>query len=282
MLWNNLEPEDFLHLVTSPPEIYLGEGGMTQLIQDTDVYHTQDVKLDLINNVINRIVVAESNHFTYQDQVFITSVLRKLGIYKTEDFMQQVNLLKAETRSTEELIQLYWDHVLEIQNMTMQYRQERMQSNGTGDGTEPEAKEASLYLHQSIMNRLQTGAIYQEIQNFNVNYQSSDSYIHQEEMQVSEQSVTARNILLNRLQNITYMEEEPFVYQHINTYEYASGEEEVLSQKTVTSQLIQAVLLNVIDRVYSMRLTQIMNNKDNWYWMNDILYRSAENTLERF
>ena len=33
LLQTNLEAEDFLHLVTAPPEIYFGEGGMTQLLK---------------------------------------------------------------------------------------------------------------------------------------------------------------------------------------------------------------------------------------------------------
>ena len=83
----NVEATDFLHLVSAPPEIYLGEGGMTQLLQDTDIYNIQDIKFDLINNMINRIVLMEEGTLTYQDQVFISAMLRKIGVHNVDEFI---------------------------------------------------------------------------------------------------------------------------------------------------------------------------------------------------
>ncbi|MBQ8147909.1 MAG: hypothetical protein IJ040_03865 [Lachnospiraceae bacterium] len=282
MIQTNLEPQDFLHLVTAPPEVYFDEGGMTQLIQDTTIRNTQDIKVDLINNVINRIAIANENHFTYQDQVFISNVLRKLGIQHVDTFMKQVHMLKEETKNTEELINLYWEHSNEIRQLQLQYEQELVAEQGTLEQQVEQQEQEILHLHQWIMNRLQTGAIYQEIKNFTVDNSSSNRWIRQAEMQVSEQAAQAQNILLNRLQNITHMEQEPLVYQHINAYEYYTDDTEIQNHQQVTNQLMEAVMLNVIDRVFSSRFTQIMKRQDLWYQLTDAFYHIADNTVKRF
>ena len=82
IIGNGLEPEDMLHFLSEPPELYLAEGGMTSLIENTKIYENQNLKLDVINNVLNRILVSDTYQMTYQDQVFIESVLKKMGIFE--------------------------------------------------------------------------------------------------------------------------------------------------------------------------------------------------------
>lgn len=276
-----VEPSDFLHLVSAPPEIYLGEGGMTQLLQDTDIYHIKDVQLELINNMINRIVLMEEGVLTYQDQVFISTMLRKLGIQNVDTFIRQVQNLKEEAVNTEELINLYWNHSDEIRELSLQYQEEEKQKEDKST-EEDEKEEMVLNLHQQIMDRLQTAAIYQEIRNFNTEYRRADTYLSKEELNLGEQALLAQNMLLTQLQNITHFEQEPLVYQHINTYEFASEPEEVLSTEKITKQLTEASLLNVIDRIFTVRLPQIINKEETWYPVTSLLYKVADDTIERF
>lgn len=280
LLQMSLEPEDFLHLVTAPPEIYLGEGGMTQLVENVDVRQNQDIKLSMINNMINRIVLAQSDTITYQDQVFISSMMRKLGIYQIQEFMQEIRRLKEETNNTRELVHIYSEHSDTLREMTLQYRQEA-KAEESPEEAEEEKQRAENYLYQTILNRLQTGKVYQEMKTFVTAYPGNEVYIRKEELQLSEQNRLLQQMLLQQMQNVTHMEQQPLVYQHMNTYEYEP--EEIHTVKTsVTTQLVQAVLYDIVDRICNLRMPQLMEKKDVWYQLNQNLYQIAGDTMERF
>ena len=94
MIGNGLETEDMLHFISQPPEIYLAQGGMTSLVEQSSIVENQNLKLDVINNVLNRIITADTYQMTYQDQVFIESVLRRIGVTDVRMFMKQVELME--------------------------------------------------------------------------------------------------------------------------------------------------------------------------------------------
>lgn len=281
LLQTNLEAEDFLHLVTAPPEIYFGEGGMTQLVENVDIRQDQNVKLSLINNMVNRIVLAQSDTITYQDRVFISGIMRKLGIRQIQKFMKEINSLREETNNIRELVHIYSEHSDTLREMTLQYKQE-MQAEG-----EPEAEETGQqqrsdnYLYQTILNRLQIDKIYQEMKTFTMTYPGNNTYIRQDEMRLSEQNRLLQQIQLQKLQNVTHMEQQPLVYQHINAYEY-EPEESTTIKASVTTRLVQAVLYDILDRIYNLRMPQLEISKHSWYRLNQDFYQAAGDTIERF
>ena len=281
LLQTNLEAEDFLHLVTAPPEIYFGEGGMTQLVENVDIRQDQNVKLSLINNMVNRIVLAQSDTITYQDRVFISGIMRKLGIRQIQKFMKEINSLREETNNIRELVHIYSEHSDTLREMTLQYKQE-MQAEG-----EPEAEETGQqqrsdnYLYQTILNRLQIDKIYQEMKTFTMTYPGNNTYIRQDEMRLSEQNRLLQQIQLQKLQNVTHMEQQPLVYQHINAYEY-EPEESTTIKASVTTRLVQAVLYDILDRIYNLRMPQLEISRHSWYRLNQDFYQAAGDTIERF
>lgn len=281
LLQTSLEPEDFLHLVTAPPEIYFGEGGMTQLVENMNVQQNQNMKLSMINNMINRIVLAQSDTITYQDKVFISGMMRKLGIHRIQEFMQEIHRLKEETNNTRELLHIYTEHSDTLKEMTLQYRQEVKEDTGTKEEAEAEEQAAENHLYQTILNRLQTEKVYQEMKSFTSVYPGNDTYIRKEEMQLSEQNRLLQQMHLQQLQNVTHMEQQPLVYQHVNTYEY-EPEETASGPTGMTTRLVQAVLYDIVDRVYNLRMPQLIKKKDTWYQLNQTFYQIAGDTLERF
>lgn len=282
IIGNRLEPEDMLHFLSQPPEVYLAEGGMTSLIENTKIYENQNLKLDVINNVINRILVSDTYQMTYQDQVFIESTLRKMGITNVQEFIRQVKNQKEETKNVTYLTDLYWQQQETVAQL-LEYRKMQAKKE-TGDGEEETdgKEEQILWLHQEIMNRLQTGAVYQELKN----YVSSTANYHQmisaEEMKISEQNVMAQNILLNKLRNYTMMEEQPLVYHHINTYEM--GDEIMVNtdNRQSVSRMVQAILLNALHQMYALRVEDLVRQENVWYYLAGNLYQTAENTFHRF
>ena len=278
VMTSGITGEDLLHVMTAPPEIYLGEGGMTSLVNNTQVNNIQESKLEIINNLLNRIVLEEDVKLTYQDRVYITGVLNKLGIQNVQQFMTQVSKLKRETNATEQLIGLYWNHLEELTQKTEEYNsQKREERSEVSVGGE----ENRLYLHEDIMNRLQTGAVYQILNNFYSGYNASSFYVSGPELQITEQKRTAANILLNRLESIAQGETLPLTYRHENYYETLDFHETKEGGDTVNSRITSAVLLNLIDNLYLNRFEKRHRSGEQYLSLENALYQTAENTIWR-
>ena len=75
LMGNDLSSEELLHLVSTPPQIYIAEGGATTTVGQSFVSTHNEQNLDIINNVLNRIMVSAKGELTYQDRAYITDVL---------------------------------------------------------------------------------------------------------------------------------------------------------------------------------------------------------------
>jgi len=278
LISSGIDREDLLHVVTAPPEVYLGEGGMGSIVNNTRVQNRQETKMEVFNNLLNRIAFTEEVNLTYQDRVYITDVLNKLGIQDVKQFMSQVSKRKQETRTTEQLISLYWNHLEELTNLAEEYRRQEFKQ---GSVTEVDQGDTRLSLHEEILNRLQTGAIYQILDNFYTSHNGADRYVTRQELQVTEQKRVAVNVLLNRMKQVVNKGKVPFVYRHENYYESSSLEENPITKETVSAQITSAVLLNLVDSLYLNRFTRLAPDYHTWLHMEDALYQTAENTLWR-
>lgn len=282
MIGNSLEPEDMLHFMSEPPEVYLAEGGMTALIDNKTIYENQNLKMDVINNVLNRILVSDTYDMTYQDQVFIESILKKIGVTDVKEFIHQIQNIRQEMKNVNRLTDLYWSESKALSQL-LEYRQEQAKRTiKPGEEDAEDGGAAQLWLHQSIMNRLQTGAVYQELRNYLSATVNHHNTIGGSEMQISEQTVTAQNILLNKLKNYTTMEEQPLVYHYINTYEMGDETQVNESHTQTVSQMVQAVLLNALHQMYAIRTQELLTQDNVWYELAGAIYQAAENTYQRF
>lgn len=270
--------EDLLHVVTAPPEVYLAEGGMTNLVNNTQINSRQETKLEIINNLLNRVVLNEDVNLTYQDRVYITEVLNKLGIRNVNQFMRQVNRLKQETNDTQQLISVYWNHLEALTEKVKEYQSFHKEGQQV---TENVRQTERIHLHEDILNRLQTGAIYQILNNFYAGYNGSSWYVSAPEFQITEQKRVASNILLNRLENMVQGEDVPLVFKHENYYETMDLTKIQEEEDFIDHQVTSAVLLNLIDNLYFNRFEKQQLNFESWLHIKDALYRTAENTIWR-
>ena len=269
LLSSGINREDLLHVVTAPLELYLEEGGGIQIAENTRIQNSQETKLEIINNFLNRIAVMEEANLTYQDRVFITDVLNKLGIREVERFMGEVFRLKQETRTTERLISLYWNHLEELKDRVEAYhsreRERQTVEEKTVDGQE------RIALYQEILDRLQTGAIYQILNNFQLSHSGNSRYVTRQELQVSEQKRVAVQILLQKLRQEVRGEALPLVYRHEDGYRQSEPEEESAIEAWVGSQISSSVLLNLIDNLYLSLFERQQHRADLWLSMEDAL-----------
>ena len=278
MIFAGIDREDLLHLVAAPPEVYIGEGGMTSLVNHTSIQNNLETKLVVINNLLNRVALTEHIDLTYQDRVYITDVLRKLGIENVNQFMSQVARLKQETQTTEQLLSLYWNHLEELTQLVEEYHHEEKIGKRV---TEDVRNQQEIHLHEDIMNRLQTGAVYQVLHNFYSSYNGSSQYMSSQELQITEQKRVASSILLNQLKNVVQGQKVPLVYRHQNYYETMDLEESQVTSKEVSTQITSAVLLNLIDNLYFSRFERQKRDRQAWLNIENALYQTADNTLWR-
>lgn len=278
MMTSKLTPEDLLHVVTTPPEYYFGGEEEFHIFQQTNVNTHQENKLEVINNLINRIAVSESAQLTYQDRVYITDILQKIGIHNVSEFMKQVRLIKEEQNQTNRLINLYWNYAGELKQLVEDYRSSQVLDQHK-ETYEQQAN--TLHLHEDILNRLQTAAIYQTVQNFSGNT-FGDYRITNTQLKVSEQYGFAQQILLQKLKNEVRGEETPLVYRHENYYENQQLSEEEITEQKVLTQVSSAVLLDMVNNVYRSQNEQHSTANDNWYHMEQAFFQNAENTMQRF
>ena len=277
MMTGNISKEDLLHVVTEPAEVFLAQGDVSTLVLQTNVQNQQENKLQIMNQLMNRISMENTVQLTYQDRVYITGILHKLGVTNVNRFMHQVELLKNETTSTEELVNHYQSHYSQLKKLIEDYRQ---QVEVTQESQTVERRD-ERYLHQEIFNRLETGKLYQTIMQFYRSQNAFSPYLRFEGVHNAEYYRIAQNIQLNQLQNQVRGEQVPLTYRHENVYEESFPYTEEITEENITSQLATAVLLQLADNIYQSIHHQLYRKEGRWFQVAGTLYTSAENTIKR-
>ena len=277
MMAGDISKEDLLHVVTEPAEIFIAQGNVSTLVQQTNIQNQQENKLEIINQLMNRITMENSVQLTYQDRVYITGILHKLGVTNVNRFMHQVELYKSETTNTEELVNSYQSHYSQLKKLIEEYRQQVEVT----EGRQTIEKTDERYLHQEIFNRLQTGKLYQTIMQFYRSQNAFSPYLSFEGVHNAEYHRIVQNIQLNQLQNQTRGEHMPLSYRHENIYEESFPYTEEITEEKITNQLTAAVLLQLADSIYQSIHHHLYRKEGRWFQVAGTLYTSAENTMRR-
>ena len=274
-----IRKEEMLHVTSEPAEVYFAEGDNLTIFNNIKNESQQEIRLDVINNLMNRIMVSQTENFTYQDTVYISSVLRKLGIRDEKTFMKQVFALQNEHKETKNLLQKYKNHqnILE-QFFTEQKEKRALEQKESDDSSKTERR---YYMHDEIFQRLETGKIYQDIRLFSKGNRHESQQIYRTELSIGEQATVEQNFLLQDLKKKIINQDVPLYYCHNNQYEYL---QEITEQVTenLEEQMSAAVLLNLVDQSYVLRQQQIEKNSHYWYSIAGALFQTAENTWKRY
>ena len=272
-----LDREDLFHVVTQPPEIFLMGGGESSFLSETEVHNTQHKKVEIINNLMNRILVSADGGLTYQDEVYITNVLHKLGISDERTFMKKAYALFEETKQNNDLIETYWQNRHELSQMISFYRMQHRD----GDTVENlDSSQEILHLHEDVFKRWMTAAMYRMQNNFRTTSDSrtlitADSYRMTEEQRLSQQ------ILLQRLRESVRGESVPLVYRHENYYENPGEDEAAASDEAIATQIASAVLLSIADNLYENITLKSGSVSDRYYHTENAYYGAADHVFSR-
>lgn len=274
---HNLSEADLLHVVTQPPEIFIVGGGESNIMNAANIENTQIQKVNIINNLVNRIMMSADAELTYQDTVYITNILHKLGIRDERKFMKEVYRLTEETKVRNEMVGYYWNHMNELRLVVQEYTEQMNLSRQT---MENQLQENVLYLHKEVNQRLQTAGIYRVMQNFYESTEGAHS-VTNEEYRIAEQRRLSQVMLLDRLREVVRGEELPLVYRHDNIYEGDETDVTNVTMEQVNERITSAVLLNLVDNLYEMTYDRIDHQVKNWISTEAAYYGAAENTLYR-
>lgn len=274
-----IRKEELLHITSQPAEIYFADSENFQILTNINNQNQQEVRLEVINNLMNRILVAQTENFTYQDTVYISSVLRKLGIRDEKTFMKQVFSLQNEHKETRQLLQSYEkNQEVLLQLLKSEDGQEKSVVTKQQILTEGERR---YYIHDEIFKRLETGKIYQDMRQFSKTYLHESLQIYPGEMQVAEQTKVAQNFLLQNIKNEVSGQTAPLYYLSNNQYEYLQEITEEMTQE-LEEQISAAILLNLAEQSYVLRQKQVEENKHYWYSIARSLFQTSENTWKRY
>ena len=269
--------QTFTHMVNTPPEILIAEGSENISNTLNSSYVFSNVSQTVINNAVNRILISADMALNYQDRVFISSVLSKLGIKDERRFMEEVKTVLSETKNTMELTNLYVNNSAEIRDLIRMSKEVEPPKAKAKKQKEEESYENRLYMN--IFNRLKTGLIYQIIQNHNesVNKQSI-SYTETDNI---EQSYTARQILLQKYREMTLGENIPMIYRADNVYEEETRLSDTVVEEKIKERLSSAMFLEVI-RNFDHAIT-LRNESVKKYWTDfrNSFFRSTDNVMAR-
>lgn len=272
----NYSPGELFHLLSQPSEIYLEKGGMTTLVFQTKNQNHQKVRLSLVHNLLNRLMMAGSRGFTYQDTVYVQTMLRKLGIKNVSEFMEQLYEVLEDARNIKQLSNLYETNKVFLKTMFHYVKEEERQETEVANiGKGP------YWIHGEIFKRLQSADIYDIAAAFQKNVLCGFNRVGSREVAVSEQMRTAEALKLKILENDVFMEESPLIDHRVNRYEKGRGEE-FYQGGDLINELAGAVLLNISEALYQVCLKLGQKNRENWYQFQGEFSQTLETTLNRF
>ena len=276
------EPEELLHLVMSSPDVYYNEGSVSNFITDNRFITNQDIKLDVINNMINRLMFSGTVKPTYRDTVYIENVLRKLGITDVKQFLKQVNMMENEDKATTGLLELYHDSLTELRTVAMAAGEEKKQKKGKKKKEEQvEKQESEPALYNEIFKRLDTAVIYSQLYNIHNPVTVQNRPVVSAQTQEAGEDKFSRNVLLSVFRNYVRNEQMPLTYRTYNIYEEGALGDSVTSNTNVSNLITSAILLDHIEKTYRLYQKRVEGDRNEWFDYSKSLFGAGKDTIER-
>jgi hypothetical protein len=102
-----ISPENLIHFLYGDGEIPDNGFGVLNEIGVSHTEITRNALIQVINNIANRIVMANEENFSYRDEIYIENALRKMGITNTRLFLREAVSSVREGDRIQRLLALY-------------------------------------------------------------------------------------------------------------------------------------------------------------------------------
>ena len=269
LIGTDITSEDFLHMTMQEPALFMNLENHQTLVVENHVDTKNALKLELANQLLNRIMLINSSHFTYQDEVFVASILQKMGILNVEEFIQQVRRHMEHNALLAGLFRQYVQYHLEHAHQT---------DISNSFGTLKKEYPLERYLHNEIFKRLMTADcnnIMYVYHNQTNNKTSSESIRNAAWME------QADAIMLTQYREKLIDWRNPVHWQEYMNYEIKPLGKEELTEHRILQRITAAVLENMIQKIcYEQQ--RIDHNDRIWKDYTSIFYQSAADVIKRF
>ena len=277
LIETRIDEEDLLHIATTPPEIYVTEGeGMSSLLVQNQRNENNIQKVDIINNVLNRIVASANVELSYQDRVFISDALYKLGIKDDRKFMNAFYKMAEETNNVSSLISLYFEKGEGIKELMTELEIRSKRENLINNSEIIRERENILYTR--VLDRLHTGEIYQIVSNYNRSTEENE--IDAREYSISNQTYTASHMLLSLLRESTKASDSGEIYLDNSLYE-ENIDNENINDISVKNEITKAMFFDLLKNIYHAGIDKFLNKYDIYYNFTDTFYGASNETFLR-
>lgn len=273
-------PEDLLFLITNPEDIYLEDGSVTNLYNENNLTNIKNVRIDTINNLVNRLININENNLSYKDTVYIEATLRKMGITNVSTFISEVKKLAQTEENTENLFNLYKDNLYVLKSVYERAERAEKKSDKKSEEEKSE-KVKNYYLHNDVFKRLDTANTVRELNLIYTKIPSKENEISKEEMDISESAKLSKEIVLNNIKNYVQNENNPLIYRSYNIYEEGNRLSNNSGREEIVENMISAVLLNYVNKAVTVKNNAKNVYSNSWLDFRKTFYDSSNDTFER-
>ncbi len=266
--------EDLFHMIMQRPDIYIGMEGNgiyhSILMVRNQVQAAAALKLELVNQLINRIMLYQTPHFTYQDEVFVASMLQKLGITDTAGFMREVVRHMDRNRLLTTLTDKYFAHGRELACMV---------GNTITDHELAENRfRSDRYLHNGIFKRLLTAECNNILYSYRNQVQAASA------APVSVHDVTwieqADAIQLSQLRENMFGQTNAAFWQAFYACEAVPLAQDEWTEKKIMQRMAVAVFENILQKIHYERQYSYRDGEAAWQDYTSILYQGAADSAD--
>lgn len=273
-------PKELILLFTAPQEALEGFGGITTVAVQNNNFDLRQTAVQVLNRVLNRVLLSGGIRLTYQDSVYISTALEKLGIADAPEFMRQTRLSMAGETNIRRLTALYENNLTLIRSIAG--KAERGGGFAAEKGEQQQEKppqRARRFLHNSVYSRLQTSKLYREVNAFQQSFTPVSLGFYRAQFSTAEQLHVSSLLRLSQVKNQTDFGGDFILNQSGNYYERGFSAQSPQSERRILGGLAAAVLLNAVQRAAALAVNNRLNN--TWLDFSEVIGRAADNTLVR-
>ena len=279
MLNLSISAQDLFHMTLQEPDIYVAMGNEQTMAVENNLINQNNLKIEAVNQFINRIMLLHTDQFTYQDEVYITSFLQKIGITDVASFVKQVTESIKKNELTQELVSRYFEAgrslTYVVSNLLTQNK-----AKLPGQTQEEQKASQTANLHNIVFEHLHTAensnTIYDYLVNFNAKH-----IISEQQAKLLPAIQQADTIHLYQLRQHVLQQSSPAIWESHNRYEEIAFEENEITQHNIMKNLSAAILSNLIsNETYELR--QQIKNHPAWINFTSALFQSSLDTVQRF
>ena len=250
---------------------------MAVVIRKEELFHLlactsgegDEIAINILNQVINRVMPSVICNLSYQDKVFITCMLSKLGITDVNRFMKRLYAAVNEIELKNHILELYCG------------KEDIFKNIKTTENPESEVQWATVeyrenYLYRQIYQKLHTRQIYQSVNDFNYIYiphNGSDISVWYENMV---------DIGLLQLKKEFFNRDYSMGFHYGNPYESAGSYLKDITKEEIISEIMEASIFAVVK---SFAASDVINHTGfgNRKYISDYnVSRIITDTMDRY